>query len=98
MEFIVCTVEQAGPSANVDPVRNPAAGPSPVTNVNLSRIDGAWSNYWFWAHEDIRSQALAVALAAISGQRRVFAIFETPNPGNNPYTKLFGLYLMARSG
>jgi len=98
MEFQVCTVDEAGPAANpaLGPGANPALGPSPVINVHLSILTGAWTKNWFFVHEDLRREALAVALAAISSQRRVFAIFDPPNPGNDPYTKLYGLYL--RSG
>jgi hypothetical protein len=84
-----CIVNNAGPAADsADPV-------PPAVYINLTDSGGTFVNQWFYAAENSKSQMLAVALTAISLQTTVACVLDPPNPGNNPYTQIYRLYLNA---
>jgi hypothetical protein len=86
--FGTCSVVQAG--AGVDG----GEGPNPVIYIILTDLAGSFpAGTQFYASDSGKREMLAVALAAISGQKKVTVIAQPPNPGNSPYTPIFRLYL-----
>jgi hypothetical protein len=87
-----CTVNQAGPAAN-----NAGETPSPVIYLNLTDVNGSFSNTWFFAANICKKEMLAVALAAISTQSQVNAWLDppvNPQPGQpQASTQCYNLYV-----
>jgi hypothetical protein len=91
-EFILtCTVNQAGVAGNGSET------PNPVIYINLTDSGGSFAATDFYAADPAKNEMLAVALAAISGQKKVTAIGVTPNPGNYPITPVVRLFLTTTS-
>jgi len=89
MSWFTCIVNNAGPAADgteTDP---------PVVYVNLTDTAGSFSGQWFYATAGAQNMMLAVALAAMNGQKHVQVAAAAPNPGNSPYTNIDRLYLNA---
>ena len=84
---VTCTVNTAGPAGDGSET------PNPVIYINLTDSGGSFPASWFYAADSAKREMLAVALAAISGQKKVTCMGEGPNPGNNPYTRIDRLYL-----
>ena len=85
--FSKCTVHQAGP------VSNSSDTPPPVIFISLTDEGGSFRTQWFFAANGIQNQMLAVALAAINGQRFVHVDADPPNPNNTPKTEIKRMYL-----
>ena len=91
LQWFTCTVNQVGPAAD-------GAGAEtaiPVIYVNLSDSSDSFSSCWFFAAEQSRREMLAVALAALNTGRTVSVCVQTPNPGNDPYTPCYRMYVNA---
>jgi hypothetical protein len=84
-----CTVEKAGVSATATETK------SPVVFIELTDSKKAFSHCWFYMKEDGKKEGLAVALAAINGQRQVDVTADPPNQNNSPYTSIAHIYLVA---
>jgi hypothetical protein len=89
-EIIVpqCNVIQAGAGGDG------SEGPNPVIYILLSDVAGTFTAN-FVATDLAKREILAVALAAISGQKKVQAVLDPPNKPNNPYTILYRLFLLS---
>jgi hypothetical protein len=89
--IVTCTVIQAGAGGDG------SEGPNPVIYILLNDVAGSFVGGAknFVAADLAKREILAVALAAITGQKRVQAVLDPPNPANNPYTFLYRLFLLA---
>jgi hypothetical protein len=89
MPWYKCTVNEVGPASDATDT------PGPVIYINLTDTGGGFANTWFYAANGIQNQALDVAIAAISGHKDVEVAATAPLPGNNPFTDISRLYLLA---
>jgi hypothetical protein len=89
MPWYTCTVN------NVGPATDGTETPTPVVYVNLSDGGGAFTNQWFYVANGGQNQILAVALAAVNGQKNVEVAATAPNAGGSPYTSITRMYLNA---
>lgn len=87
MASFKCIVHEAGPVADSSDT------PPPVVFVLLSDQAGSFQKQWFYAANALQNQMLAVALAAINGQRFVTVDADPPNPNNTPKTQINRMYL-----
>jgi hypothetical protein len=87
-----CLVNAAGPASDGLEAPNP---PDLVTYINLTDQGGSFANKWFYAADNSKSEMLAVALTAISVQASVQVTLDPPNAANDPFTKVYRLYLNA---
>lgn len=89
-EYLTCSVSEAGPSMN----SNETA--LPVIMICLTDSGGKFSNTWFYAAQDAKTQMLAVALAAISTGSQVNALVDVPTgPDTEPHPQCYILYIIA---
>lgn len=82
-----CHVNQVGPASDATDT------PAPVIYINLTDVAGSFTDYWFFIENGIQDQALAVAIAAMNGNKQVAAGMDPPNAGNSPFTGISRLYL-----
>ena len=68
-----------------------------VVYINLTDTEGSLAKTWFYAANGIQNQALDVAIAAINGYKRVEVAATAPVSGNQPFTDISRLYLLATS-
>ena len=75
---VICTVDRAGASVG--------GGNTPDNAVFLILTDtnGSFQKGFFYAADTVKNQMLAVALAAISNGRQVFAVVDPPDNSNKP--------------
>jgi len=92
--YYQCTVNQVGPATNGTET------PDPVVYINLTHSansagDGqpAFSGQWFYVAAGGQNQMLAVALAAMNGQKHVSVAADAPNAAMTPYTAVYRMYL-----
>lgn len=93
MAFATCVVNNAGPA-----VDGGIAGitPDPQINIQLTDTGGSFTGgTWFYAADVGKMAILAVAITAMTSGRTVGVSFVAPNPGNNPFTEIYGMYLQA---
>jgi uncharacterized membrane protein len=87
-EWKTCTVGWVGPAANS------TDGPNPVVYIGLAPNDNSFDECWFFAADNAKTEMLAVALAARSLNRPVWAAIDPPNlPAYTPYTEIYRLYM-----
>jgi hypothetical protein len=96
MPWFKCSVNQVGPASDATDT------PQPEILINLTGTPTeenpkapALNNTWFFAANGIQNQALDVAIAAINGNKHVYAGVVAPNPNNQPWTEIQRLYLSA---
>jgi hypothetical protein len=89
MPWYRCNVNEAGP------VSDASDTPGLVVYINLTDKGGAFTNTWFYAADGIQNQVLDVAVAAINGHRDVEVAATAPHSGNDPFTDINRLYLLA---
>jgi len=87
--WYTCVVTGAGPATDGTETADP------VIYIQLTDVNNAFSNYWFYASENSRNEMLAVALAAMSTGKRVTAAADEPVSSNATYTRIYRLYLIA---
>jgi hypothetical protein len=89
MPWYRCTVNEVGP------VSDASGTPELVVYINLTDKAGGFANTWFYAANAIQNQALDVAIAAINGRKDVEVAATAPTSGNDPFTDITRLYLLA---
>ena len=89
MNWYTCTVSKVGPSTEGKETTKP------VIYIGLTDCAGKFTDYWFYAVDAGKREMLAVALAAINGQKQVEVYLEPPKPNNSPYTSVACLYIHA---
>jgi hypothetical protein len=91
MAWYTCTVNNVGPATDGTETT------PPVIYINLTDTANppAFTGQWFYASDGGQNQMLAVALAAMNGQKHVDAGATPPNAGGAPYTAITRLYLDA---
>jgi hypothetical protein len=89
MAWYTCTVNSAGPAADATGFANGAV------YINLTDSAGSFSQQWFYAADNSKSQMLAVTLAAINAGAQVQMEADAPNPNNAPLTQINRLYINA---
>ena len=77
-EWYICTIQEAG------------AGGSGTTLVRLTDINGAFANTWFQASYSIRKEILAVALTAMTNNKKV----RVGLSGSSQYSLIYCMYLI----
>ena len=93
MAFATCNVNNAGPA-----VGGGISGitPNPQINIQLTDLAGSFpGGTWFYAVDVGKTAILAVAIAAMTSGKTVGVSFLAPNPGNSPFTEIYGMYLQA---
>jgi hypothetical protein len=92
MAYATCVVNFAGPA-----VDGGISGitPDPQINIQLTDTGGSFGGTWFYAADVGKTAILAVAIAAMTSGKMVGVSFVAPNPGNNPFTEIYGMYLQA---
>jgi len=88
MPWYKCTVNEVGPAT--DGTETPA----PVIYLNLTDQAGSFASTWFYAANGGQAPMLAVAIAAINGNKPVQVGADAPSAGNSPYTAISRMYLM----
>jgi hypothetical protein len=92
MPWYRCSVNEVGPAADGTETS------VPVIYINLSDTGNppAFAGQWFYAQEGAQNQMLAVALAALNGNKKVqAAALSAPGPGNTGFIEIQRLYLLA---
>ncbi len=89
MPWYRCTVNEVGP------VSDASETPDLVVYINLTDKGGGFTNTWFYAAKGIQNQALDVGIAAINGRKDVQVAATAPHSGNQPFTDINRLYLLA---
>ena len=89
MAWFTCKVNAVGPAYDG------TLTPAPDIYINLSDQAGSFDNQWFFAADNSKSQMLAVALTAVTAGAWVKVGTEPPNPGNDPFTMIERLYVLA---
>lgn len=89
MPWYKCTVTAVGPASDATDT------PPPVIYIQLTDTAGAFSTTWFYVANGIQNEALDVAMGAVNSQKHVSAGVVAPNPGNQPFTEIQRLYLLA---
>jgi hypothetical protein len=87
--YYTCSVNRAGPVADASDTTRPAI------YLNLTDDSGTFDNQWFVAAENARAEMLAVAVAAITYDKKVNAVLVPPGSGGSPFTPVLRLYLVA---
>jgi hypothetical protein len=89
MPWYTCNVNNVGPATDGTETADP------VVYINLTDTAGSFNEQWFYAANGGQNQMLAVALAAMNGQKRVNVAATAPNAGGSPYTSVTRMYLNA---
>lgn len=88
-EWVICTVGWVGAAADS------TDGPNPVIYIGLTDTANSpsFSDQWFYAADNAKTEMLAVALMARAIGRTVSASLDAPNAVGTPYTQLHRLYM-----
>jgi hypothetical protein len=92
MPWYTCTVNFAGPAID----GNETAPPVVYVNLTETSAPPVFYENWFYVGAGGQNMMLAVALAAMNGQKSVQVEATPPNQRNTPYTNITRMYLKAK--